>query len=90
MTGGGTGGCLQTLESGGMGEGWSDMMAVWMGQTSEKVEDFKIGTYFSDSGLRSRPYSTDEWVGFPPLWTAADLIVFLELSIHSSIQMSRG
>ena len=27
MTGGGTGRCLQTTESGGMGEGWSDAMA---------------------------------------------------------------
>ena len=27
MTGGGTGRCLQTLEAGGMGEGWSDAMA---------------------------------------------------------------
>ncbi|KAF8952906.1 Fungalysin metallopeptidase-domain-containing protein [Flammula alnicola] len=29
MTGGGTGRCLQTLESFGMGEGWSDAMAKW-------------------------------------------------------------
>ncbi len=27
MTGGGTGRCLQTLESGGLGEGWSDAVA---------------------------------------------------------------
>ena len=27
LTGGGTARCLQTLESGGMGEGWGDMMA---------------------------------------------------------------
>lgn len=27
MTGGGTGRCLQTMEAGGLGEGWSDAMA---------------------------------------------------------------
>ena len=27
MTGGGTGRCLQTLESGGLGEGWGDALA---------------------------------------------------------------
>lgn len=30
MTGGGTGRCLQTLEAGGMGEGWSDAMAKYV------------------------------------------------------------
>ena len=30
MTGGGTGRCLQTLEAGGMGEGWSDAMAEYV------------------------------------------------------------
>lgn len=29
MTGGGTGACLQTYESGGLGEGWSDAMAEY-------------------------------------------------------------
>lgn len=29
MTGGGTGRCLQTLEAGGLGEGWSDAMAEY-------------------------------------------------------------
>jgi len=27
LTGGGTGRCLQTLEAGGLGEGWGDAMA---------------------------------------------------------------
>jgi extracellular elastinolytic metalloproteinase len=27
MTGGGTGRCLETVEAGGLGEGWSDTMA---------------------------------------------------------------
>jgi extracellular elastinolytic metalloproteinase len=30
MTGGGTAGCLQTLESGSLGEGWSDAMAEYV------------------------------------------------------------
>ena len=30
MTGGGTGRCLQTLEAGGLGEGWSDAMAEYV------------------------------------------------------------
>ena len=30
MTGGGTGRCLQTTEAGGMGEGWSDTMAMYV------------------------------------------------------------
>ncbi|KAF5351227.1 hypothetical protein D9756_008169 [Leucocoprinus leucothites] len=60
MTGGGSARCLQSLEAGGMGEGWSDMMAAWVGQTSETVGDFRIGTYFSREGIRSNPYSTDE------------------------------
>ena len=30
MTGGGTGRCLQTLEAGGLGEGWSDAMAEFV------------------------------------------------------------
>lgn len=30
MTGGGSGRCLQTLEAGGLGEGWSDAMAEYV------------------------------------------------------------
>ncbi|KAK7038838.1 hypothetical protein VNI00_010468 [Paramarasmius palmivorus] len=37
LTGGGTGRCLQTLEAGGMGEGWSDAMADWTEKTSAAV-----------------------------------------------------
>ncbi|KAG5351589.1 hypothetical protein C0989_005668 [Termitomyces sp. Mn162] len=61
MTGGGTGRCLQTLEAGGMGEGWSDAMAEWVHQTSGKVEDFVLGQYVTDNskGIRTHPYSTD-------------------------------
>ncbi|KAF5380079.1 hypothetical protein D9615_006227 [Tricholomella constricta] len=61
MTGGGTGRCLQTVEAGGMGEGWSDAMAEWVSQKSDKVEDFVVGQYVTDNpaGIRSFPYSTD-------------------------------
>ncbi|KAG6899570.1 hypothetical protein C0993_009149 [Termitomyces sp. T159_Od127] len=62
MTGGGTGRCLQTLEAGGMGEGWSDAMAKYVFQSkSEKVKDFVMGQYVVDNpkGIRTYPYSTD-------------------------------
>lgn len=61
MTGGGSGRCLQTLEAGGLGEGWSDAMAEWVVQKSDKVEDFVMGQYVlgSKKGIRQYPYSTD-------------------------------
>ncbi|KAF9460273.1 Fungalysin metallopeptidase-domain-containing protein [Collybia nuda] len=61
MTGGGTGRCLQTVEAGGMGEGWSDAMAEWVLQKSDKVEDFIMGQYVlgSTQGIRQFPYSTN-------------------------------
>ncbi|KAF9020455.1 hypothetical protein BDZ89DRAFT_958355 [Hymenopellis radicata] len=60
MTGGGTGRCLQTLEAGGMGEGWSDAMADWVAN-SATIEDFAVGAFVFDNpaGLRSFLYSTD-------------------------------
>ncbi|RXW20286.1 hypothetical protein EST38_g5569 [Candolleomyces aberdarensis] len=60
MTGGGTGRCLQTLESGGLGEGWGDALANWFAQNSEETVDFALGTYVTDSdaGIRRFPYST--------------------------------
>ncbi|KAH8981281.1 peptidase M36 [Lactarius hatsudake] len=59
MTGGGTARCLQTTESGGMGEGWSDSMADWASQGPTTV-DFVLGTFVinNPAGLRSHPYST--------------------------------
>ena len=42
MTGGGTGRCLQTTESGGMGEGWSDTMADWL-ENDSTIDDFVLG-----------------------------------------------
>ncbi|KIY64881.1 hypothetical protein CYLTODRAFT_401264 [Cylindrobasidium torrendii FP15055 ss-10] len=64
LTGGGTGTCLQTTESGGLGEGWSDAVAAWTEQTDEEVKDFTMGSYVVDdpAGIRSYPYSTDEKV----------------------------
>ncbi|KAG8896153.1 hypothetical protein FRC01_011976, partial [Tulasnella sp. 417] len=61
MTGGGTSRCLQTLESGGMGEGWSDTVAFWSEQKSETPVDFTLGGYVTNKpdGIRSHPYSTD-------------------------------
>ena len=60
LTGGGTAACLQTQESGGMGEGWSDAIADWLSQTSETVKDFTLGHWVinDDAGIRSHPYST--------------------------------
>ncbi|KAG8806108.1 hypothetical protein FRC19_007460 [Serendipita sp. 401] len=54
MTGGGTGACLQTTESRGLGEGWSDAFAEWLEHTDAFVPDFTmarslflIGIYLS-------------------------------------------
>ncbi|KAG7087167.1 hypothetical protein E1B28_013147 [Marasmius oreades] len=61
MTGGGTGRCLQSLQAGGMGEGWSDAVADWMTQTTAQTQDFVVGQGVSGKagGLRSKPYSVD-------------------------------
>ncbi|KAJ8481442.1 hypothetical protein ONZ51_g5966 [Trametes cubensis] len=58
MTGGGTGRCLQTLESGGMGEGW------WTEHKNATVVDYVLGQYVINdpAGIRSHPYSTDATV----------------------------
>ncbi|KAJ7723080.1 Fungalysin metallopeptidase-domain-containing protein [Mycena metata] len=60
MTGGGTGACLQTLEAGGMGEGWSDAFADWNEKNSSAVPDFILGAYLENNvaGIRTHPYST--------------------------------
>lgn len=60
LTGGGTGTCLQTLESGGLGEGWSDAFAEWTEQTSGQIEDYAVGSFlFPPNGIRTHPYSLD-------------------------------
>ncbi|KAK0450463.1 Fungalysin metallopeptidase-domain-containing protein [Desarmillaria tabescens] len=61
LTGGGTARCLQTLESAGLGEGWSDAMAEWTEQTSSTVSDYVLGVWVSNNprGIRHYPYSTN-------------------------------
>ncbi|KAK0450465.1 metalloprotease [Desarmillaria tabescens] len=71
LTGGGTARCLQTLESAGLGEGWSDAMAEydnsilffspWTEQTSGTISDYILGAWVSNrpNGVRHYPYSTD-------------------------------
>ncbi|KAJ3486320.1 hypothetical protein NLI96_g4333 [Meripilus lineatus] len=63
MTGGGTGACLQTYESGGLGEGWSDAMAEWATHRDSSVPDFYVGQYVTNSasGIRRYPYSTNPY-----------------------------
>ncbi|KAF9254368.1 hypothetical protein L218DRAFT_968232 [Marasmius fiardii PR-910] len=61
MTGGGTGRCLQTFESVGMGEGWSDAVADWFAHSdTPEVTDFTVGSWVTDNpaGIRTKPYST--------------------------------
>ncbi|KAK2591755.1 hypothetical protein QQS21_010545 [Conoideocrella luteorostrata] len=54
--------CLNGLESGGMGEGWSDFMAVavLIKSTDTRNRDFTVGSWIFDNpkGIRSYPYST--------------------------------
>ncbi|KAG8765974.1 hypothetical protein FRC12_007169 [Ceratobasidium sp. 428] len=63
LCGGGSGRCLQTLESAGMGEGWSDALADWAHQTSAASanEDFIMGQFVINNpkGIRTHPYSTN-------------------------------
>jgi extracellular elastinolytic metalloproteinase len=61
MTGGGTGRCLGTTEAGGMGEGWSDVMAFFTEQTSATESPFVLGAYVYNNanGIRSVRYSTN-------------------------------
>lgn len=62
LTGGGTADCLQTLESVGLGEGWSDAFAEWTEQTSGKIVDYAVGEFLFAGGIRNFPYSTDKAV----------------------------
>ncbi|KAH7108450.1 Fungalysin metallopeptidase-domain-containing protein [Auriculariales sp. MPI-PUGE-AT-0066] len=62
MTGGGTAQCLQSVESRGMGEGWSDAFADWVWQTKQsEFKDMAVGSYIIDNpnGIRQFPYSTN-------------------------------
>jgi len=64
MTGGGTGRCLQTTEAGGMGEGWSDVLADVLAKNSSAVPDFVVGRFVANKagGIRAYPYSTSAYV----------------------------
>ena len=53
LTGGGTATCLQTTEAGGMGEGWSDVMADWLEQKTSTVVDFTLGNAYLFSCIDS-------------------------------------
>ncbi|KAJ3307427.1 hypothetical protein HDV03_000075 [Kappamyces sp. JEL0829] len=64
LTGGSfQGNCLQTTEAGGMGEGWSDTLAIyWSRKPNENRNmDVVLGAYVynNPAGIRSKPYSTD-------------------------------
>ncbi|KAH9273365.1 hypothetical protein BASA83_004367 [Batrachochytrium salamandrivorans] len=75
LTGGSaTGGCLSTAEAGGMGEGWSDMMALFVlaKKSDTATTSIPMGTYVAGkpAGIRSNPYTTDMKVN---PWTYGDL-----------------
>ncbi|KAH6563202.1 hypothetical protein BASA62_008695, partial [Batrachochytrium salamandrivorans] len=75
LTGGSaTGECLGTDEAGGMGEGWSDMMALFVLAKKSDTATTRgtIGAYVrgEPEGIRSRPYTTDMKVN---PWTYGDL-----------------
>lgn len=64
MTGGSRNGeCLENLEAGGMGEGWSDAFALFVGRkpADTRETDVIIGAYVYNkpAGIRSFPYSTN-------------------------------
>ncbi|KAH9274465.1 hypothetical protein BASA83_003097 [Batrachochytrium salamandrivorans] len=64
LTGGpSTGGCLNKADSAGMGEGWSDIMAMMVLAKSSDTATTRvtIGAYIANNaaGIRSHPYTTD-------------------------------
>jgi len=58
MTGGGTGGCLSSLQARALGEGWSDVLAFWTEQTDTTVKDYTLGEFVNGKPIRTLPYST--------------------------------
>ncbi|KAH6597655.1 hypothetical protein BASA50_004261 [Batrachochytrium salamandrivorans] len=75
LTGGSaTGECLGTDEAGGMGEGWSDMMALFVlaKESDTATTSIPMGAYVAGKpeGIRSHPYTTDMKVN---PWTYGDL-----------------
>lgn len=67
LTGGSFNGrCLQTTESGGMGEGWSDAVAIILTRNANhtRLDDIAIGWYVTNTpsngnGIRKYKYSTN-------------------------------
>ncbi|RKP24109.1 Fungalysin metallopeptidase-domain-containing protein, partial [Syncephalis pseudoplumigaleata] len=55
--------CLKTDEARGMGEGWSDFVAIWMRMNDDDRDDkkFKLGEYVTQgAGLRKYPFGLDK------------------------------
>jgi hypothetical protein len=56
-------GCLTTLESGAMGEGWGDAFAMFFQRKKQdtRATDFAMGAFATNqrNGIRSFPYSTN-------------------------------
>jgi len=51
-------GCLPSGQSGGMGEGWSDWLGIWLMQntTHTRSSVFPMGEYVVNGGIRHFPY----------------------------------
>jgi extracellular elastinolytic metalloproteinase len=76
LTGGpSNGGCLDGTESGGMGEGWSDFMAVasHIKPTQDRTLDYGMSPWVLNNtiGIRKYPYSTNMTTN-PLLWSAVN------------------
>ncbi|KAJ1660389.1 hypothetical protein IWQ61_000690 [Dispira simplex] len=83
LTGGPTNAvCLTYGESGGMGEGWSDFVAVvlTMKETHKAEDSIIMGAYIREGGVRSYPYSLNQTVN--PL-TYESLNEMGPLDVHS-------
>lgn len=63
LTGGSLDRCLTTFESSGLGEGWSDFMALAIGlkPSDKQSTDHVVGAWpiGNPRGIRKYPYSTD-------------------------------
>jgi len=66
--------CLNTLEAGGMGEGWGDAMGNAIRITPKDTRDLVVAmsawAYNNESGIRQHPYATNQ--GVDP-WTYGDI-----------------
>lgn len=82
MTGGGTGRCLQIVEAGGLGEGWSDALAIWTEHQDASTPDVGMGLWATNDpvGIRQFKYSTDKAVN---PWTYNSLLDSRMTGVHS-------